>query len=308
VNGGTTAEAGLAMPGTRAILVGTGRHVSGSELPGLPSVDTTLDDLQRVLRDVCGMPDEAIHRVPAHAGPPDVIEAVERAVADAPGVVLLYYVGHGLLGPGDELYLATYGTESADRVSHTVPYRTLKDLLSDAPGDGIVVLDCCFSGRAAVPVSGRSREPFASARPGGSVLFSSASHFALSFAPEGERHTLFSGRLLRLLERGDPAGPPWLTIDRVYALLEREFEGSPTRPHQQSEGRLGELLIARNRGYRPVPGPGHIPPPQTYRARTPGCKPSGRRTAGTSSGGRRSPPGCWTPSAAASAARRTNPR
>ncbi|MEU6091696.1 hypothetical protein ABZ865_34010 [Streptomyces sp. NPDC047085] len=260
MNGGTIAEAGLAMPGARAILVGTGRHVSGSELPGLPSVDTTLDDLQRVLRDVCGMPDEAIHRVPAHAGPPDVIEAVERAVADAPGVVLLYYVGHGLLGPGDELYLATYGTESADRVSHTVPYRTLKDLLSDAPGDGIVVLDCCFSGRAAVPVSGRSREPFASARPGGSVLLSSASHFALSFAPEGERHTLFSGRLLRLLERGDPAGPPWLTIDRVYALLEREFEGSPTRPHQQSEGRLGELLVARNRGYRPVPGPGHIPP------------------------------------------------
>ncbi|MDX3215446.1 caspase family protein [Streptomyces sp. ME02-6991-2B] len=260
MNAGTTAAAGLATPGARAVLVGTGRHVSGSELPGLPSVDTTLDDLQRALRDVCGMPDDAIHRVPADAGPPDVVAAVEQAVADASGVVLFYYVGHGLLGPGDELYLATYGTESADRVSHAVPYRTVKDLLSEASGDGVVILDCCFSGRAAVPVSGRSREPFASARPGGSVLLSSASHFALSFAPEGERRTLFSGRLLQLLERGDPAGSQWLTVDQVYALLDREFEGSPVRPHRQSEGRLGELVIARNRGYRPAPGPDHLPP------------------------------------------------
>lgn len=260
MNGGTAAEAGLAAPGARAILVGTGRHLPGSRLPDLPSVDTTLDDLHRVLREVCGMPDEAIHRVPQDADPPTVIAAVERAAADAPGVLLLYYVGHGLLGPGDELYLATHATEDADRVSHAVPYRTVRDLLGDAPGDGVVVLDCCFSGRAAVPAGGRPGEPFAAARPRGSVLLSSASHFALSFAPQGERHTLFSGRLLRLLERGDPAGPPWLTIDRLHTLLEREFEGSPVRPHRQSEGRLGELRVARNRGYRPAPVPAAVPP------------------------------------------------
>ncbi|MBU3865102.1 WD40 repeat domain-containing protein [Streptomyces sp. 4503] len=248
---------GLAAPGARAVLIGTGDHVPESLLPALPSVGTTLDDLERVLHDVCGM--SHVHRVPAGAAQAEVVAAVEDAVAEATGPVLFAYVGHGILGPGDELYLATHASLADDRVSGAVPYRTVKDLLGDALGGSVVVLDCCFSGRATAP-DGSERAPYASARPDGSFLLTSASQFALSFAPEGARHTLFSGRLLRLLEDGDPGGPPWLTVDYLHGALDRAFRDGPVRPHGQSEGRLGGLVVARNAAYRTDAVPTGEPP------------------------------------------------
>ncbi|MFF2897604.1 AAA family ATPase [Streptomyces sp. NPDC057966] len=243
--------AGLAAGGARAVLFGTHSHVSGSQLHDLPSVATTLDDLETVLRDVCGLGPEHVHRVPAGADTEEVIGTIERVAREATGVVLLYYVGHGLLGPGDELYLATHGTRSPEEISRAVPYRTVQGLLSACAGGGIVVLDCCYSGRADVPDGSGvpAQEPFVSVRPGGSLLLTATSRYDLSFAPEERRHTLFSGRLLRLLTEGDPAGPPWLTMDSLYSALDRAFAEGPIRPRRQSEGSLGSLLIARNPAY-----------------------------------------------------------
>ncbi|MFF9850207.1 caspase, EACC1-associated type [Streptomyces litmocidini] len=268
-----TSPGALAAPGVHAILVGTGRHVAGSALPDLPSVDTTLDDLQRVLHAVCGMAEDRVHRVPADARPEDVVAAVERVVDEATGVVLLLYTGHGLLGPGDELYLATRSSRSAAQVSGAVPYHTLKGLLSRAAGGSAVVLDCCFSGLAAAPDgSGRPTDPFVSVRPSGSFLLSSASYFAPSYAPEGERHTRFGGQLLELLESGDPTGPPLLTLDQLHTSLARTFRDEPVHPRRQSEGTLDKLVLAPNAAYRAAPGPDTAPPadvPCPY----PGMKP-----------------------------------
>ena len=119
-------DGGLAGPGARAVLLGTGSHAPGSALPPLPSVDTTLDDLARALCESCGMPPGHIVRPPRDAGPTDIVAAVEEACAGATGPVLLYYTGHGLLGPGDELYLATYASRSDRQVAGAVPYRTLR--------------------------------------------------------------------------------------------------------------------------------------------------------------------------------------
>ncbi|MCT4351847.1 caspase family protein [Streptomyces sp. Je 1-79] len=243
---------GLAAPGARAVLFGTESHIRESELPGLPSVATTLDDLHRTLVDVCGMAPGHVERVPPHADAPQVVGAVEEAVRAGGGPVLFYYVGHGQLGPRDALYLATRASRSFRQVAQSVSYRTISDVLGDAGSGSLVVLDCCFSGRGGAPASdGGVRRAFASARPPGSFLLTSASHYALSFAPEDERHTLFTGRLLELLNEGDPAGPPWLTADGLHLALDERFaEDHRVNPARQSEGALGSLRLARNRAYR----------------------------------------------------------
>lgn len=169
--------AGLAAAGAHAVLFGSHRHVSGSELHDLPSAATTLDDLETALRDVCGVSPEHVHRIPADADTEEVLGVIERVAREATGVVYVHYVGHGLLGPRDELYLATHGTRSHEEISRAVPYHTVQGLLSACAGGGIVVLDCCYSGRADVPDGSGvpAQEPFVSVRPDGSLLLSATS-------------------------------------------------------------------------------------------------------------------------------------
>lgn len=267
----------LAAGGARAVLFGTGRYAPDSELAALPAVDATLGDLHDTLVLVCGMDPAQVTRVPADAGPTRVVAAVEAAVREAvAGPVLFCYTGHGLLGPGDELYLATRAVRSADEVADAVPYRVVRDLLGEAPRGSLVILDCCFSGVAdPPPASGGTRGPFVTAGARGSFLLTSASHYDLSFAPEGERHTLFTGRLLRLLGEGDPAGPLLLTADHLHAALEREFAEDPrVRPARSSEGTLGSLVLARNRAYREDhPATRHHEPPADLPCPYPGPEP-----------------------------------
>jgi len=48
----------LGMPGSRALIAGTGSHVAGSRLPGVPAVDRPFSELLRTARLAVGMTQE----------------------------------------------------------------------------------------------------------------------------------------------------------------------------------------------------------------------------------------------------------
>ncbi|MFF3861495.1 hypothetical protein [Streptomyces sp. NPDC002209] len=240
----------LAAANCHAVVVGTGRY--GSEeaagLADLPSAARSARDIADVLRRHCGM-EGRVTEVIDPEGPTQVLAAVQAAIdASEGGVVLFCFVGHGLLGPGRQLYLATSGTASPGDTVHAVPYDQISKRLGDATASPVVVLDCCFSGLADPAPQDSYRELLASARPEGSFLLTSATHYAASFAPEGAPHTLFSGELLRLLTEGDAGGPAWFTLLDLYRSLDQRFQGGPARPHSDGVGRAADLRVARNPG------------------------------------------------------------
>ncbi|WP_326613332.1 ATP-binding protein [Streptomyces scopuliridis] len=242
-----------------AVLVGTGRYQAGSRLTDLPSATRSAAGLAAALHTVCGMPEDQVQLITDPAGPTDVLAAVEAAVDRAEGgVVVFCFAGHGLLGPGDQLYLAT-GTTSAHSTVHAVLYAEIRNLLSAAPVRPVVILDCCFSGLAEAAQQGPRRDPYVSARPDGSYLLTSATHYASAFAPEGARDTLFCGELLRLLREGDAGGPKWFTLADVYRHLHRRLQGAPARPHADTVGRMGDLVLAANPRYAPAAEPDPAP-------------------------------------------------
>ncbi|KQX58975.1 MULTISPECIES: caspase family protein [unclassified Streptomyces] len=241
----------LTGPDCHAVVVGTGRQGPGTgpRLADLPSAAHSARELARLLRERCGMAGRVTEVIDPE-GPTQVLAAVREAVERSDGgAVLFFFVGHGLLGPGQQLYLATTGTTRPDDTVHAVPYAEVRHLLGDAGARTVVVLDCCFSGRAEA-ARGRARvSPYASARPDGSFLLASATHYAASFAPVGEEYTLFGGELIRLLSEGDPGGPRWFTLHDLYRLLDRRFQGGPARPHAEGVARAGDLVLTRNAGY-----------------------------------------------------------
>jgi hypothetical protein len=265
--------------GARAVLIGTGTHAPGSGLPDVPAVADTLADLKSALMGRCGLAGDAVQVVADPATAQVMGGAIAEAADAARGLLLVYYVGHGLVSPEGGLHLAacqSEGFRADQRVSRVevtaLPYAHLRNLVLDSEARSrVVVLDCCFSGKALAGLTNPSDEVANLAQLAGGFVLTSAGGEEIAFAPNGARHTAFTGALLRLLHDGDPHGPQWLTLRQVYRYLAATLPaaGFP-RPRLRADGQVGELVLAGNPAYR-LPKARTTPPTP----RTTGVAPAG---------------------------------
>ncbi|MFH9347854.1 hypothetical protein [Kitasatospora sp. NPDC017646] len=211
----------------------------------------TVREVGRVLVENCGLRPENL--LPPLIDPRDPIEfgnAVVAAAREAEDVLLVYFVGHGLVSPGNELYLATAATDDmAEGLAFkALPYQALREAFSNCrAGSIIVVLDCCFAGRARGSFGTAASDGFALAALGGTYLLASASRDEQALSLPDEPYTAFTGELLRYLREGEPGGPPELTLEAGYRHLRRVLPllGLPA-PERQLSGRAGDLVLAAN--------------------------------------------------------------
>ncbi|GFJ81020.1 caspase, EACC1-associated type [Phytohabitans houttuyneae] len=244
-----------------ALLIGAGTYTGA--LTDVPAVASTLADLERLLISRCGMRPSAVRRHLDLASPLEMGDVIAAGAEDAAGgPLLVYYVGHGLVSSGNGLYLATAATDRRpSRVEHTaLSYQTVRRYLWDcAARPLIVVLDCCFAGKATAGLGGTGDEMADLAGIDGAFVLTSAGADELALAPEGARHTAFTGELIRLLTDGWQDGPQYLTLQDLYRELARTLPaaGGP-RPRIRTTGNAGHLILTDNPAYRiraPLRGP-----------------------------------------------------
>jgi WD40 repeat protein len=248
----------LSLPGARALLVGVGSHVPGSSLPATPAVAGTVRDLAAVLVERGGLEPARLTTLLDPADPIAFGDALAAAAAEAEDILVVYFAGHGLVGLRGELYLSTRASkDSASGLPfRALPYSAVRDAVAGSRARSVVIiLDCCFSGRAdAIGPAGAGDVLDASAVRGSYVL-ASAARDETALAPAGQPHTAFTGQLIRLLREGDPAGPRMLTLDHVYRALSRlpRPDGQP-RPRRLAGDRGGDVILAPNAAYQPADG------------------------------------------------------
>jgi hypothetical protein len=176
-----------------------------------------------------------------------VWEAAE-AVRDT---LLVYFAGHGLTDSRGELFFGL--PDSVPGLSHTgVLYQSLRDIIAQGRAQRyVVVLDCCFSGRALGLMSGTGTL-VDQAEIDGSYLLAAAPENGSALAPPGETYTAFTGELLHVLTRGIDGGPPELDLETVYAHLRSVLraKGRPL-PQKRDRNTAGSLVFARNHAYQP---------------------------------------------------------
>jgi WD40 repeat protein len=240
----------LARPGSRAVVVGTGTQIAGSALPGIPAVAETVTAVRDSLRDQCVMDERHIIPIIDPDGPQPFLAAINRAAAQAEDVLLLYYIGHGLVSLENELFLATSATTDQEIMlpAEALPFAAVRRALSSSRAQHVVVvLDCCFSGRASGAFGTAVANAFELTNVHGSYLLSATSPTGQALAPEGERYTAFSGALIEFLRRGEPTAPRELTLDDAYDYLERALPamGAPA-PQRRAGGNAGSLVVAVN--------------------------------------------------------------
>ncbi|WP_017594164.1 esterase-like activity of phytase family protein [Nocardiopsis potens] len=250
------------------VLIGVGGYES---LPPLPSVRRSVTDLKRALADpeIWGVPESRIKTVLDPASPGDLTGPIYETAELAEDALVVYYAGHGLLGWDEQLHLTPTSMISG-RWETALEFRRLREILKESGRHArrrILILDCCFSGRAletgAMAAGDGARLP----RPrqveiDGSYVLTSTTGSAPSDAPPTETHTSFTGALIEVLNQGDPENPgaEGLSLDRIHQLVKKRLvaKGLP-EPQGLDHNGVGDLPFVRNRkAFPPPPAPaGH---------------------------------------------------
>ncbi|WP_158939139.1 caspase family protein [Streptomyces sp. NRRL S-87] len=235
----------------RAVLFGVRDYL---HLPPLPSVPAGLRDLAAALTHPTAA--FAAEHSQVLVDPRDatkVLDLVQEASDEATDTLLLYFSGHGLIdSESGELSLAL--PDSRPDAEYTrLQYNWIRRmLLRSGAQRKVVVLDCCYSGRAMNSMGDVDTVPLADIE--GTVLLTSSSPNRVALAPAGEPYTAFTGELIDILRHGIPDGPPVLDIDSVYhELYRRAVAKARPLPQLQARGSMGLMPLAVNLRYRRAP-------------------------------------------------------
>ncbi|WP_327091074.1 hypothetical protein OIE66_10745 [Nonomuraea sp. NBC_01738] len=249
----------LGSPGVRVLIVGSGEFPAGSRLARVEAVGPTVAGLGRSLVAHAGLDPARLTTLLDPASPRELGDALVRAAGEATEVLVVYFVGHGLVSAGSELHLSTRSTVDLTKgiaAHQALPYSVVREVLAGCSAPLILLaLDCCFSGRARGAVRHALDAVFHTA-PQGMYVLAAADRNEHAWAKTGERHTTFSGALIDLLADGDPMGPPRFTLDDLYRSLSRALTGRGLpAPRRQAVDRSGDEVLAPNRAYADLPKP-----------------------------------------------------
>lgn len=239
-----------------AVLVGCADY---AELPALPAVSAGLADLRTALTDPTtgGFTADTCQVIAEPTDPGRLARVLLEAARTTLDTLLVYYAGHGVLDEDNNLHLALNRTSTDQALvpDTALPFARVRSILRASPATNrIVILDCCFAGRAIHDMSG----PDLSTRAviSGSYVLTATDADKTARAPGGARHTAFTGALLDLLHGGIPDGPDLLTLEAIYPHLRHCLlgQGLP-EPRRQGTDTAAGLALTRNPAARPVPVP-----------------------------------------------------
>ncbi|MGW0710800.1 caspase family protein [Streptomyces sp. NPDC002643] len=240
---------------SRAVLIGVDAYRGLEPLPSVANNLTGLTalltgpDSWRLLTGNC-----EVLRNPTSAA--HVLDVVRKAAREAEDAFLVYFAGHGLLSPEASLYLALRNSDR-ERLYHAVDYNQLRHQVAEecSAVHRVVLLDCCYSGRAMQGYLGSEVSLADCGAVDGTYLMAASGETRQALAPEGERYTAFTGEVLKAARGGVPDGPELLDMGAVFTHVRRELYAK-NRPVPQQRARNGGqgIVLARNR-WNPAPGP-----------------------------------------------------
>lgn len=248
----TPDQAGGALPDpaqSRAILVGSSRYRT---LPPLSSVYNNLGGLAAILRDpdVWGLPAEHCTVIADPQSPARLVKPIQAAAEQAVDTLLVYYAGHGLTNRSGDLHLTHYDSD-ADAQYSQVPYQWVRDPIRDSPARRrIVILDCCYSGRALNDAMGNEAPYADQAAIDGSFILTATPENRQAMAPANQEYTAFTHELVAVMGEGLENGDALLNLNEIFNELQIRLRGRSLPPPQaRDRNNLGAQTSFRNKAF-----------------------------------------------------------
>lgn len=186
---------------SRIVLIGTSDYEQSDKLPALPAIRNNLTGLMEAFIDpVTGVfPQDRCTVVDSPDSPKSLMQRLRRAAGETEDTLIIYYAGHGLLGWGTKLYLSVRETDPNQLDGTAVPFEWVRDAIQDSPAQiKVLILDCCFSGRAIGAMSSDSAALEQIDATGTTILTSTTAN-EVSHSLSDDRYTAFTSELIRIL-------------------------------------------------------------------------------------------------------------
>ncbi|PKV76813.1 S-DNA-T family DNA segregation ATPase FtsK/SpoIIIE [Nocardia fluminea] len=202
---------------------------------------------------LCGWQPDQVTVIPDPSSVVNLAEHLSDLTEACTGVLLLYYVGHGVLTPRGELCL-TVTTTRPDRPKITgIVWELLAEVLQGSPArTRIAILDCCFAGQAIEALAGEDSSGLADLThvQGVYTLTATTRNRPAHVPPLGLQDaacTSFTSELRALVRSGIPGGPELLTLSDIYPVLRSQLraKGLPS-PNQRGTDTAGLFPFAVN--------------------------------------------------------------
>ncbi|QKW33334.1 caspase family protein [Actinomadura sp. NAK00032] len=235
------------------MLIGTSNYPGGA-LQSIPQVKENLYALKEALcsAEIWGLPRENCTVV---LDPKDITEMMDpiAEAATTRDTLLIYFSGHGLPAHHDGELLLSLTTTRPGRDYSSVAYGLIRnEVVHSHASRIIVILDCCYSGRALGRMGNPDPAPTLAndAEIEGTYLIAAAAESQRALAEPEETFTAFTAELLTVLKKGIPGGGPHLDIESIFGQLYTNLraKGRPL-PQRRIRNHVGKLAIVRNRAF-----------------------------------------------------------
>jgi hypothetical protein len=234
---------------TQAILIGASEFERDDKLPPLPAVKNNIRELQRLLAapEIIGIQDDNITPIiNPLSSDTDILPQLTDTVSKARDTLIIYYAGHGVISDDRKLYLATKNTvRSKPEFSGALSFSKIRDIATHRETTArkiIVILDCCYSGRAIEEFQPKGHKPV--------YILTATSSTEAAEAPEDAIYTAFTGELVFLLEKGIDNGKKIMTLGEIREYLKNQLVAKKfPEPKQVSYDDSHQLIFAHNRAY-----------------------------------------------------------
>jgi hypothetical protein len=238
---------------SRIVLIGSAEY---EQLPAIPAVRNNVSALAGVFTDpvLWGLSPENAAIIVNEANPVEAARSLRAAAGSTgpDGLLLIYFAGHGLVDQDGSLVLGLAGVDR-DNLSLTgLPYDLIRRAVMSSPAQRrVVILDCCFAGRADMFMSVPPGEPGIVADLSiidHTVLLAATSATTFAIAAGDTPYTAFTGELLTILQSGIPGEGPLLTMQAIFrALNQATRDKKLPLPQLRAQSNAENLPLVRNR-------------------------------------------------------------
>lgn len=239
---------------SHAVLIGVSKYEDAA-VPDVPSAANSLRDMHALLTDplLCGWPDDRVTVIKNPSSGTEVARLLRGLAEETAGTLLIYFVGHGTLTRSGDLCLLVGSTEFEHPDITGLEYRHLSGAVRDSGAKSrIVILDCCYSGRAIPALSAGLPSLEESAQIAGAYTLTASDSIAHvpELAAQEHLRTSFTNAFINVVRDGIPDTQESLVLSAIYLELVRRLraEGLP-RPNQRGTDTISLFPFARNTAF-----------------------------------------------------------